>query len=494
MTATESVSTETAPTETTAPDTTPPDTTPPDTTAPDTATEDTLDPELTAHWQRRLAELVAEHGVGASLGILRNGKLAAEVAAGWAHSGAKIEATTDTVFQIGSISKAWTTTVAMALVDEGLLNLDSPVVDVLPELKLADAEVAGKVTVRHLMTHTSGIDGDFFADTGRGDDNLEKYVALLSDVAMNHPLGATMSYSNAGFILLGRVIEHVTGKQWDELMRERLFRPLGLKQTGTLPEEALLHRAAIGHVGEPPVPAPVWGLMRSAGPAGLIHSTPREVLAFAKLHLAGGVTEDGTRVLSAESVAAMQTPQVPVPDKWILATHWGLGWFVDDWSGTPVYGHDGSTIGQSAFLRILPEKDLAICLLTNGGDPFALYRAVFGEIAGELAGVELPPAVEPTEEPVPFDPADYVGGYERASTRFDIVERDGGLAMVITISGIIAELAGGEPMELPMRTFLPGVFAVRRPELNAWFTAVFYELEDGTKYLHHGARATPKVA
>jgi len=456
--------------------------------------ESTLDPALTARLQTRLAELVAAHGVGANLAVLHRGEIVAEAAAGWAHQGAGIEATTDTVFQIGSISKVWTTTVAMALVDEGLLELDGAVVDVLPELKLVDGEMARKVTVRHLMTHSSGIDGDFFADTGRGDDNLEKYVALLSDVAVNHPLGATMSYSNAGFTLLGRVIEHVTGTQWDELMRERLFRPLGLKQTGTLPEEALLHRAAIGHLGTPPAPAPIWGLMRSAGPAGLIHATPREVLKFAKMHLDGGVAEDGTRVLSEASAAAMREAQIAVPDKWFLATHWGLGWFLDEWDGTPVFGHDGGTIGQSAFLRVLPEHDLAICLLTNGGDTFALYRAVFNEIAGELAGVQMRPALEPTAEPLEFDPADYVGTYERASTKLEVVERDGGLALVVTVSGIIATLAGEEPVELPLYTYQPGVFVTKRPEIDAWITVVFYELEDGSKYIHHGARATPKVA
>ena len=91
-----------------------------------------------------------------------------------------VEATTDSVFQIGSITKVWTATVAMQLVDEGLLDLDAPVADVLPELRLADPDVAKRVTMRHLLTHTSGIDGDVFTDTGRGDDCLEKYVAQLA--------------------------------------------------------------------------------------------------------------------------------------------------------------------------------------------------------------------------------------------------------------------------------------------------------------------------
>lgn len=216
-----------------------------------------------AHWQRRLAVLAERHHVpGAALGILRlrpgREDELAEAAHGVLNVDTGVQATTDSVFQIGSISKVWTTTVVMRLVDEGLLDLDAPVADVLPELRLSDPDVTKQVTVRHLLTHTSGIDGDVFTDTGRGDDCLEKYVALLADVAQNHPLGVTWSYCNSGFSLVGRVIEKLTGSTWDAAMRERLFTPLGLRHTGTLPEEALLHRAATGHTGTTePVRAPV---------------------------------------------------------------------------------------------------------------------------------------------------------------------------------------------------------------------------------------------
>jgi CubicO group peptidase (beta-lactamase class C family) len=442
----------------------------------------------------RLAELTVRHKVaGASLAVLHRGEIVAEAAAGFANIDAGIEATVGTLFQIGSISKVWTTTVAMQLVDEGVLQLDTPILAVLPELRLSSDGLTESVTLRHLLTHTSGIDGDFFADTGRGDDNLEKFVELLKDVEANHPLGATMSYCNSGFTLLGRVLEVVTGVQWDQLMRERLYQPLGLTHTVTLPEQALRFRTAIGHVGDPLAAAPVWGLMRSAGPAGLICSTPREVLAFAKLHLDRGVTADGTKIISPESAAAMLVPQVQMPEPYSVGAAWGLGWILDEWDGTPVYGHDGGTIGQSAFLRILPEHDLAVCLLTNGGGVGQLYHDVFREIAAELAGVAMRGPSEPSAEPLPFDPADYVGRYERAGTHIEILERDGGLVMVNKVVGHLATLVGEMVEENEMRTMEPGVFVVHRPEAGLWFPAVFFDLPDGSRYLHHGVRATPKV-
>src|SRR5439155_23358693 len=109
---------------------------------------------------------------------------------------------------------------------------------------------------------------------------------------------------------------------------------------------------------------PVWGIFRSCGPAGLIHATARDVIAFAKLHLADGVTADGTRVLSEQNARAMREPQVEVPDQWTLGSHWGLGWILMSWDGREVYGHDGNTLGQAGFLRIVPDAGIAIALLT----------------------------------------------------------------------------------------------------------------------------------
>ena len=255
------------------------------------------------------------------------------------------------------MSKVWTATLAMQLVDEGKLDLDAPVAEVLPELRLADGEVAKTVTMRHLLSHTSGIDGDVFTDTGRGDDCVEKYVGLMSESKQNHPLGATWSYCNSGFTLAGRVIEKLIGLTWDAALREKIYAPLGLKHTVTLPEEALLFRTAAGHVdvSAEPVLAPVWQLPRSLGPAGLITSTPADVLAFARMHLTGGLAADGTRVLSAASAAAMTEFQAEVPDKYILGDSWGIGWIRFGWDGQRLVGHDGNTIGQAAFLRVLPD-------------------------------------------------------------------------------------------------------------------------------------------
>jgi CubicO group peptidase (beta-lactamase class C family) len=450
------------------------------------------------HWQERLALLADKHGVpGANLAILADGGVT-EAAYGVLNVRTGVESTTDSLFQIGSISKVWTATLIMQLVDEGLLDLDAPVLTYLPDFKVADPEVTHAVTTRHLLAHTSGIDGDHFLDTGRGDDCVQAYVASCAELKQNHPLGATMSYCNSGYTVLGRILEVLRGQSWDTILRERLFAPLGLESAGTLPEEALLHRAAVGHItppgGELQV-APVWGIFRSAGPAGLIHATPTEVLRFAQLHLADGVAPNGTRVISPESAQAMREPQVAVPDVYTLGSHWGLGWILMTWDGREVYGHDGGTIGQSAFLRIVPDDGIAICLLTNGGHTGDLFRDLFNEILGELAGISLPARLEPpATAPTDVDLDAYVGRYARESIEMTL-ERDGAqLLAKVKTSGPLSESLGRD--EQPPMRVVPverDVFVAKGADDESWTPMVFFTLPDGSEYVHFGARATPKV-
>src|SRR5215472_3837793 len=240
-----------------------------------------------ARWGDRLAELATRLRVpGAVLGIWA-GEQESVVAHGVLNAATSVPATTDSLFQIGSITKAWTATMAMQLIDEGRLSLDTTVSQALPGVRLCRADVGAEVTIRHLLTHTSGIDGDIFTDTGRGADCLERYVSLLADATTTHPLGAAYSYCNSGFVLLGRIIEVIDGEDLDTCLRRRLIEPLKLSRTVTLPEEALLHRCALGHSRHPSdgEPVSVWGLPRSVGPAGLITASAGDLLRFARLHL-----------------------------------------------------------------------------------------------------------------------------------------------------------------------------------------------------------------
>jgi dipeptidyl aminopeptidase/acylaminoacyl peptidase/CubicO group peptidase (beta-lactamase class C family) len=459
-----------------------------------------------AHWERRLRELAETHGVpGAQLGILRagggrfgNGPDDERVVAvhGHLHVPARIPASPEAVFQIGSISKVWTAALIMRLVDQGLADLDRPIVEVLPELVLADPDATRRVTLRHLLTHTSGIDGDVFTDTGRGDDNIERYVALLRDQTQNHPLGATWSYCNAGFTLAGRVAEVLTGMTWDEAMREHVFGPLGLRDTVTLPEEAVLHPVAVGHVDGPDGPAvvPTFLLPRPLGPAGLISATAADVLSFARMHLMAGLAEDGTRVLSEAAVEEMASLQAELPDVHSLGDSWGVGWIRYGWGGHRLIGHDGNTFGQAAFLRVLPEQGLVVTLLTNGGHARDLYEDLFREIFADVANVPMQhPLAPPSDADVDITP--YLGEYERASVHMAVLPPDAEHPRAIlrtTALGLIAEQMDDPVEDYELWPVSDGLFVTRAPGTQTWMAVTFYRLETGEEYLHFGARATPK--
>lgn len=441
-----------------------------------------------------LDDAIARHRVpGASVAVLADGAVH-EAAVGVLSKATGVEATPDSVFQIGSITKAYTATLVMQLVDDGKVALDDPVQAILPEFRVADPVVSRDVTIRHLLSHTSGIDGDFFEDTGRGDDCLEKFIAACAGLGQTHALGATMSYCNTGYKILGRIVEVVTGLVWDQALRERLVQPLGLPDTVTLPEEAILRRAAVGHIAAPDggesTPSPQWMLWRTSGPAGLICATARDVIAFLQCHLAGGVTPDGTRVLSAASVAAMQERQVTVPDRWTLGDAWGLGWILLGWDGRRLFGHDGNTLGQAAFSRVLPDAGRAVAVLTNGGDASALSRDVATAVFG-AAGVTVPRRPEPPAVAPDLDLAPYLGRYERLSVTFDLQRRDsGGLETVYEVHGPLRELSAQPRLVLPITPVDRELFLAYLPGAEQPSPMVFFDFDgDRPGYMHLGARA-----
>ncbi len=147
----------------------------------------------------------------------------------------------------------------------------------------------------------------------------------------------------------------------------------------------------------------------------------------------------------------MREPQVEVPTGGIgeSEAHWGLGWSVYTWSGRTVVGHDGGTIGQAAFLRVVPDSGAAVALLTNGGDSYGLFRDLCGELLADVAGVELPPEPVPAASPPAVDASRYAGRYERAGASIEVVSRDGSLVATLTVTGLGSEMTP-EPLELAL--------------------------------------------
>ncbi len=384
---------------------------------------------------------------GASLAIHRRGRRY-QTSAGVLNLDTGVKVTPDSVFQIGSITKIFTTTLIMQLVDEGLIDLDVPIKRYLPGFRVADRQATRTVTPRHFLSHTSGIEGDLFVDTGNGPDS----IARLQDMGTLLPClfapGERLSYCNFGFAMLGRITEVLTGRTWDEVMRKRLFEPLGMDHALTLPEETLRYRSAIGHVPDgkggqriSPMPWLSHG-QKAAGATPMMSAS--DLIRFAVMHIARGRSASGERILSARSARQMQQAQFRMRGAFARGINaWGLGWMMMRWSDRRVIGHDGGTVGQYAFLRILPEEDLAIALLTNGGDAGGLYEALYGTLLKGLARVKLPstPEVDEALNARMTESLDrYTGCYRNIEGITEVSAKGGELFMEIRPTGLAAPL------------------------------------------------------
>jgi CubicO group peptidase (beta-lactamase class C family) len=404
-----------------------------------------------AEWiAEQLPALIEKYDVpAAAVAVLADGEMI-DAAAGILHKGTGVEATPDSVFQIGSITKLWTSTLVMQLVDEGKVDLDLPIRTYLPEFRIADEDEAALITTRMLLSHTAGFEGDIFTDTGVGDDCVEKYLAVIHDVPQLFPAGEQFSYNNAGFCVLGRLVEVLRGKTYDDCLREHLFAPLGLTHAAAGPYEAIMFRAAMGHVELEPgtgyQPAPVWALARSNAPAGaMLAMRPRDLLTFAEMHLNDGKGAKGTQVLAPGTAARMHERQVDLPYLGVMGDSWGLGFELFDTATGPIIGHDGSTIGQNAFLRMVPGSGVAVALLTNGGDAMSLYHDVVGHVFAELSDTQLPPLPLPPAEPKRIDAARYVGTYSSQVADLEVSQDDDGRIWLLqTPKGLFEEL-GEQP-------------------------------------------------
>ncbi|MER7953123.1 serine hydrolase domain-containing protein [Streptomyces sp. NPDC096030] len=435
------------------------------------------------HWRTRLAALAADSGTpGASLAFWYDGELY-ECATGVLNTVTGAPVRTDSLFQIGSITKVWTATQLMLLVEQGRLTLDTPVAEILPEFRVGDLHATAAITPRHLLTHTSGIDGDLFLDTGRGDDCLHRYVEACADLEQTFPVGDSHSYCNSGFVIAGRVVEQLTGKVWDRALREQICDPLGLTHTWTLPEDVLRFGAAVGHDEHGSV-VPQWGLPRSVGPAGLICARAADVVAFGRAHLTPGE-------LLADP-AVLRTAHVDLPNPHTGGRQWGIGWSLDEWDGHAVASHTGDTIGQHAALWVLPELGTVVVALINGGRSVEFQHRLVAELLGNLHAIDVPAPVAPPERPVHADVDPFTGVYERAGSRIHVTAHEGGLRLRTEPTGILVGLARSRTVDLVAVDAT--TFVGRDAGDSIWDAVVFEQRPDGPSYLHYSGRATPKTS
>ena len=353
----------------------------------------------------------------------------------------------DTLFVLGSVTKTYTATTLMRLVAEGKVKLDAPVRQYVPELKLADEQSAEKITILNLLNHTSGLDWRVDVDSGEGDDALAREVAKLAELKLIAPPGTRASYSQAGFDLIGRIIEKVTDKTYEQAVASLIFEPLELSHSFFSRDEVMTRRFAVGHNpdehGKLFIARP-WKHWRSNNPGGGLASSVADQLRWARFHLGDGRSKNGTRVLPTEVLHQMQEQTVALRGS-SLGDAFGIGWFLREVDGVRTIGHGGSANGQFAELLIVPEQNFAVVSLSNSnpnGIPF--NQAVVRWTLKNYLGL-----IDSDPEPMPFDAMraqESVGSYQNAFMTLTIETDGAGMKVDIHIR---PEIRAGAKTELP---------------------------------------------
>ncbi len=357
---------------------------------------------------------------GAAIGILHEGQ---EFYAGFGKTSLEnpLPVTPDTLFQVGSISKTFTATLLMQLMEAGKLKLDSPVRKILPKFKMSDKEVEKSLTTRHLLTHTGGWIGDYFNDFGNGDDALKLMVKSIRKLPQITPLGTTWSYNNAGFNIAARIVEVLTGQPYETAAQQMLLTPLGLQMTFFYPSDILItHRFVVGHQtdqGKVKVTRP-WAIGRAGNGVGGVVSTVQDLIKYAQFHMG---QDDST--LSRASLDEMKTIQVQAGG----FNKMGISWFIRQADDLTIYGHGGATHGQQAGFHFIPQKEFALAILTNADEGGTLTDKAL-KWALELYFQSSLPNPEPIEIPA-AELDEYAALYELPLSAIDIRVEDNQLVL-----------------------------------------------------------------
>jgi CubicO group peptidase (beta-lactamase class C family) len=390
--------------------------------------------EITALIEQRMQE---NKITGLSIALVDGQDVVWTQGFGYADKENGIKATTETIYEIGSVSKPITATAVMHAQDNGLLDIDHPLIEYLPEFSILpplgfEPQPDNPITIRTMLTHHSGIPGNFL----NGDLTLEartNYDAWLLNYLRGdyscYPPNFIWAYSNSAYCFLADVVAATSGQSWEEYT-DMMFETMGMQHTSYYLHKPFLkeNRARGYFEGEP-----LEHFYNSHVGAGSVLSNASEMAKYIKMILGHGQGE-GSRVLRPETLDEMLTPQ----DLGIAldAFKWnrqGLGWGLSDpeleYAGR-VCGHDGATIGFCSHLQILLDHQLGVVILTNSDQRNAMGVVV--EVGRETlklalkdkAGIDPVEPSGPTHSPPatwPQDKLEALAGVYVTETGYDII-------------------------------------------------------------------------
>ena len=323
-----------------------------------------------------MLRLMSTHNVpGAALALIKDGSVLLEKGYGFRDLAAHAPVTTATLFNIGSISKSFTALGVAQLVDQDQVDLDAPVIRYIPDLRLSDPQATQAVTLRQLLSHTSGLPADeqWPQHVPATRDGI---VSEFASMPVTARPGTRFQYCSRCVVLAAYVLERITGQSWEAYTRTHIFAPLemtmasfgplGLEQA---PDRAQPYRRD-GVLGQAPVPWSRLQYLEPLGPGGGIDASVDEMARYTLLQLDNG-TMFGHQILSTQMMAELHRPEIDVGVDWKPAAraenlHYALGWFTADVRGVHLVYHNGENPGFRAAVVLAPFSKAGVVILTNG--------------------------------------------------------------------------------------------------------------------------------
>jgi D-alanyl-D-alanine carboxypeptidase len=319
--------------------------------------------------------------VGFSVAVAGDGEVIISKGYGLAEVEHDVANDAETMFRVGLVTKQFTAAGILRLAEQGKISLDDNISDYFPAFPVR----GNTITIRHLLSHTSGIKSftgvsDFWEKSQGHDLDIEQLLAFVSDLDFDFTPGDQYKYSNTGYLMLGAIIEQVSGMSYCQFLSEEFFKPLGLKRIRCDSNRAIIHNRAQGYsfeTGE--LTSDVLQSVNNYGGAGQIIASANDLIRWNMALMHG-------RVISPASLEAMTHPTILPSGQ---STGYGFGFNLGEFRGHRAVTHSGGVFGFSAMLVCFPDEDLYISVLSNvfGGKAVAAQSLV-RDIAAIVFGIE----------------------------------------------------------------------------------------------------------
>jgi CubicO group peptidase (beta-lactamase class C family) len=315
------------------------------------------------------AALKAWNAPGIAVAIIQDDRVLMAKGYGVKERGKPDAVTADTVFAIGSMTKAFTTASMAMLIDEGKMSWDDPVRRHVEFFRLSDPLANEQVTLRDLVSHRTGLSRNDVLWT-RTPWSQEEIIRRIGYVKLSQPFRTAWQYQNIMFSTAGYAVGHASGGSWQSFVEQRIFAPLGMKSASTrsaaaesAPDHASPHRKT---------QVIAWHNLDNIAPAGAVNASLKDMIPWARLQLNGGEI-DGKRLISAKNVEEMHTPQMAIRPEdagrdWnpeIGQLSYGMGWFLVDYRGLRLVSHGGAIDGFRSDMTLVPREKTAVIVLCN---------------------------------------------------------------------------------------------------------------------------------